>query len=624
MRASGVWPRCDVADDDEFLHASPELHLCEHNHISAVRDERKVRELVQQEVAEGYMEHIPGGRSEVDARFPEGSLAIGKLGLVSRRGKKDRLIGDSKASGASPASRFEERAEVPRVFHVSESLCMFASWEYSKGRRDSGDPRAEDWVLFSMDVKNAHKSIRTAPDDIGFAVFHIMNQWFVYLVNHFGAKWSAYWWSRLGALLMRVFHFILRHCHVGVVYVDDFLFLLLRSAHLPMVAILLALAQVLGVRLSWSKLRLGLSLEYLGWALSVEGEFCKRKRTLAIFNWWLLHARRIGRQELSSVLGLLIWATQIKLPLRALLAPLFTALHRPTGKMQLLHTGQLAELARLLDRSSLRVCRAARDSDVQAGWVLREVGGRLVNKDSLDVMLRQPKLKNGKCWVRFSAWGAVTNLDQACLSSLRILRQFFHQNAFGWANAKETLNGCADAWAGSHVGGVGGWFQCASGQLRWFHVAIARSDIPDEWKWPQTMQAGVGALELLAQLALVVARAKTSGMPCVHRALLRQCSDNLGVVASVSKGLASKPPLCSALVTLSLVCLRVKCDLSISHVASTRNGEADFLSRLNCPSRTADPVLEAAFPAEHRVEVTLEDIFRPWQEYMSGGPKCLT
>ena len=36
--------------------------------------------------------------------------------------------------------------------------------------RDSADPRADDWVLFSMDVKGAHKSIRTAPDDIGFAV----------------------------------------------------------------------------------------------------------------------------------------------------------------------------------------------------------------------------------------------------------------------------------------------------------------------------------------------------------------------------------------------------------------------------------------------------------------------
>ena len=98
--------------------------------------------------------------------------------------------------------------------------------------------------------------------------------------------------------------------------------------------------------------------------------------------------------------------------------------------------------------------------------------------------------------------------------------------------------------------------------------------------------SGLGALELLAQLALGVARAKTSGMPCVHRALLRQCSDNLGVAASISKGLASKPPLCSALVTLSLVCLRVKCDLSISHVAGARNGEADFLNCLNCPWRT--------------------------------------
>ena len=33
--------------------------------------------------------------------------------MVTALGKEDRLIGDSKASGASPAARFSERTEVP-------------------------------------------------------------------------------------------------------------------------------------------------------------------------------------------------------------------------------------------------------------------------------------------------------------------------------------------------------------------------------------------------------------------------------------------------------------------------------------------------------------------------------
>ena len=431
-------------------------------------------------------------------------------------------------------------------------------------------------MLFSMDVKSAHKSLRTASEDVGFAVFHILNQFFLYLVNHFAAKWSAYWWSRLGALLMRIFHFVLCHPHIGVVYVDDFLFLLPRHAFLPLIAILIALAQVLNVPLSWGKLRLGLSLEYLGWALSVDGVFkakileCKKTRILAALNWWLQHPKRIGRKELSGVLGLLIWATQVRLPLRAFLAPLFTALHRPTGKLQLLHPGQLAELAGLLDKTSLRVCKSAQGSDVQAGWMMREVGGRSVSRECLDAALRQPKLKNGKCWVRFHVWGATTDLDAACLSSIRILKHFFSQNSFGWANSNEVLNGFADAWAGSCLAGIGGWFQTASGTRHWFHLAPKREDIPDDWMWPQRMQAGIGSLELVAQLALMIARPKVCSLPCAHRAVLRQYSDNMGVVASVSKGLASKPPMCCALVTLCFACLRMQCDLSLSHIAGAR------------------------------------------------------
>ena len=77
VRASGVWPRCDGVDDDEFMDASPELYLCDCSHAPALKEENnKVFELVHKEVAEGYMESIPGGCSEVEARFPEGSLAI--------------------------------------------------------------------------------------------------------------------------------------------------------------------------------------------------------------------------------------------------------------------------------------------------------------------------------------------------------------------------------------------------------------------------------------------------------------------------------------------------------------------------------------------------------------------
>ena len=103
--ASGVWPPCSGKWGDEVAEAC-DLFWCTSNHISAEQEPAKVRALVQKEVDLGYLVHIAGGMSAVQQRFPDGSLAIGKLGLVTCAGKEDRLIGDPRASGASPAARF--------------------------------------------------------------------------------------------------------------------------------------------------------------------------------------------------------------------------------------------------------------------------------------------------------------------------------------------------------------------------------------------------------------------------------------------------------------------------------------------------------------------------------------
>ena len=59
------------------------------------------------------------------------------------------------------------------------------------------------------------------------------------------------------------------------------LWLLPRQSFAPMVALLIALLQTLGVPISWKKLRLGYSLEYLGWLLCLEsGPGCSRASML--------------------------------------------------------------------------------------------------------------------------------------------------------------------------------------------------------------------------------------------------------------------------------------------------------------------------------------------------------
>ncbi|CAK9061069.1 TPR_REGION domain-containing protein [Durusdinium trenchii] len=606
--ASGVWPPCSGKWGDEVAEAC-DLFWCTSNHISAEQEPAKVRALVQKEVDLGYLVHIAGGMSAVQQRFPDGSLAIGKLGLVTCAGKEDRLIGDSRASGASPAARFLERAEVPSLFLFTAALNRFAAW-----RGVAVDPK--EWVLFSVDIKGAHKSIRTAAEDVGFSVFSLEGEFYAYVVNHFGAAWSAYWWSRLSALLLRTIHFLVRHRHLGAVYVDDFLFLLPRGAFAMLVVLVLAILQILAVPLSWRKLALGSELTYLGWQLSLHSGFwaslpeSKQAKVLRELAWWRLHPRRVPRKKLSQLLGFLLWATQVRLALRAFLAPLFIKLNKPGSRLQCLSLGQLEELAMILG-DGLVVQSAAARSDIQKGWRLRAVGGKTVDcVINARRLLQQPRTITGKIWVRFSAWTPCVDLDPVSLSSLHTLQRVLCTNSFSWAGERVAEDAAADAWAGSALSGIGGWFRALeSNKLFWFHLEIEQGQLPDLWLWPEKMQAAICALELLAQLALVLARAKVDGNAQLHCARLRQYGDNMPVVAACSKGMSTALPLCFALMALAFAALELQVALELSHVAGERNEEADLLSRLNHPEAKPWPlVMRAKFPEANRVRITLADV----------------
>lgn len=122
---SGVWPAkgTPLAPD-----CALELCMCDNNHASATAEPTKVTALLEQEIAQGFVEKVQGGHAELLERFSAEDLAIGKLGLVSRPGKEDRLIGDSRASGASPAASFAEKAEVPALGNFTQALDKHAAW----------------------------------------------------------------------------------------------------------------------------------------------------------------------------------------------------------------------------------------------------------------------------------------------------------------------------------------------------------------------------------------------------------------------------------------------------------------------------------------------------------------
>ena len=263
---------------------------------------------------------------------------------------------------------------------------------------------------------------------------------------------------------MRLAHHLLRHKHLGGVYVDDFLFFLPRQCAAAMAAQLTALFQIVGVPLSWKKLRLGFSLAFLGWDVSVhEGCFAcvtaekqvKLDREMQVF---LKNPRKLSRQRLMGLLGLLIWATQARLTLRSFLAPLYRAAHARSQKLACLSLEQV-ELLPLLN-GDLEVVSSPGKSDVQKGWRLAGVGAHgCRDLGMVRCLLQQPKLRNGKIWLRFLAWGSSVKLPPAAVAALKVLRQQLLGQQFSLMQPTSQFNGAADAWACAHLAGLGGWFE---------------------------------------------------------------------------------------------------------------------------------------------------------------------
>ena len=83
------------------------------------------------------------------------------------------------------------------------------------------------WMGVALDFKAARKRIKVRPSEHDALLFEWKGTLRYFSVCHFGAKVSAYWWQRLGALLARITHKLLGDApRKAWLYVDDLLVLL--------------------------------------------------------------------------------------------------------------------------------------------------------------------------------------------------------------------------------------------------------------------------------------------------------------------------------------------------------------------------------------------------------------
>ena len=142
-----------------------------------------------------------------------------------------------------------------------------------------------------------------------------------YRVCPFGTGFSALWWARLAAFMIRVFHLLIWLSHALGIFVDDLLLWQGDKAIEISGCLVLSFCQAFNIPLSWHKLQCGYRVKWIGWLFNFRaGTFClpcdKIEKVLKAVRLVL----RPG-SELERTVGLLQWVTQISTELRPWMSP---------------------------------------------------------------------------------------------------------------------------------------------------------------------------------------------------------------------------------------------------------------------------------------------------------------
>ena len=212
--SSMQWPQRQPSlgeDDLDDLHL---LH-CAGNWTQAEKNPALLDELIQKEIANGWVKEFRGTLEDAQQAWPS-CTAVGKLNIVQAEGKDARLVLDSTVCNANPKCFVPEHVRLPTSMDVARTFLP----EDGYGQH----------VGLSLDFKAAHKCVKVRADEQGCLLFQHAGKLYHYTVCHFGAKFSAYWWQRVGALLLRIMHALLaRFAHKAWLYVDDLLAMLARQ-----------------------------------------------------------------------------------------------------------------------------------------------------------------------------------------------------------------------------------------------------------------------------------------------------------------------------------------------------------------------------------------------------------
>ena len=113
------------------------------------------------------------------------------------------------------------------------------------------------------------KRFTLRPEQHGLLLFAFQGKLYHYRVCHFGGRFSAFWWQRAGAFLLRQVHGLLAwKPHKAFLFVDDLLCALFRDSAPDMFALAVLFFCTIAAPISWKKAQFQDSLVWCGWEIN--------------------------------------------------------------------------------------------------------------------------------------------------------------------------------------------------------------------------------------------------------------------------------------------------------------------------------------------------------------------
>ena len=576
----------------------PDLSIHWTNWQTAESQPDLTAELVQEEIDKGWLICFDGSLEDAKITFPLG-VAVGKLGIATSDTRPPRLVVDFTISGTNPNCDIPEHQQLPSAKDVVRSYPL-------RGHN-------EELGALGLDVKSAHKLCVLHPAHRGLVGFSFKNKLFFYKVCPFGARFSAWWWARLGSFWTRFLHQLIYIAHALFLFVDDYL-LLQRLDILPVTAALISLVvQAFRLPISWRKADLHREVSWIGWTFNfstgqVKLQLSKREKLQKLIHE-LVNRPKTSKKTIERFIGLALWVTQLFPSMRAFLHHLYADLYKAPGTSYSIDPGFWLTTISCLNEN-LQFTTRPIGKAIPHGGKLLSVRHQAVK--TLDDV-RTCRLSEKRIWVRIM--DPQSSKRSISKDSKRILLMFQswlkHSSPVISMNPKPPWSGeaAADACATKDKCQIGGFLRFSNGDIRWFSEKWECKDFHSlDIPVSEDMQKDISSYETLAQIGLLFTLC--SLLPSQRFALtLRSQSDNTAAESTANSLFTTKSPLCFFVERLCLLTASVHAQLDVTHIPGYANELADTLSRMDV-SQPLPPNINAS----ERIRIPLSQLWFPTRE----------